>query len=721
MGWFDEQIRQRKKDDADVLSDALGDIASAVSGTKNYFGNRTAKNEIDKILEYYGVKSRDLPGSVKDADAQIEYLMRPHGIMKRRVTLTDGWSADAAYPMLAKFKDGTPCALIPGKFSGYLYYDIETGKQTKVTKKSEPLFENDAYCFYKPYPLKTLSEKELAKNILGALSVSDLCLFIFTSLLALIISLIIPSVYGIMLSHISVGNSLQPLIFASILLICAAVSANLTETVKKSLCGSIKSKLEVSLESAVMMRILSLPTDFFKKYGAGELSSKVQSVSRLCTALSDTIISLGITAVLSFIYFIWIAVFVPSLLVPSLVTVLTGTAFSLILTFMRSKIMERQTELDSKEQGTSYSLISGISKIKLVGAQSRAFAKWGKKYAEKARLMYNPPSILKFGKATYLLITVLGSAWIYYNAAKTGVSPSEFYAFTAAYGVICANTSAFFDSSEKAAKIKPGLKNIHTFFEMQPEISSDKQSVTHLSGAIELNNVDFKYSESKEIFKKLSLKIRPGEYVAVVGKTGCGKSTLIRLLLGFETPQKGGVYYDGKDLSKLDLKSLRRKIGIVLQNGKLFSGDIFSNIALTSPGLTPEEAWEAAQKAGIADDIRNMPMGMSTVISEGSGGISGGQRQRILIARAIAAKPRIIIFDEATSALDNITQKTVCETLDGLKCTRIIVAHRLSTIKNCSRIIVLDGGKVAEDGTYDELISKGGLFSELISREKISE
>ena len=181
------------------------------------------------------------------------------------------------------------------------------------------------------------------------------------------------------------------------------------------------------------------------------------------------------------------------------------------------------------------------------------------------------------------------------------------------------------------------------------------------------------------------------------------------------------MYYDGKDLSKLDLKSLRRKIGIVLQNGKLFSGDIFSNIALSSPGLTPEEAWEAAQKAGIADDIRNMPMGMNTVISEGSGGISGGQRQRILIARAIAAKPRIIIFDEATSALDNITQKTVCETLDGLKCTRIIVAHRLSTIKNCSRIIVLDGGKVAEDGTYDELISKGGLFSELISREKISE
>lgn len=721
MGWFDEQIRQRKKDDADILSDALADIASAVSGTKNSFGNRTAKNEIDKILEYYGVKSRDLPGSVKDADAQIEYLIRPHGIMKRGVTLKKGWHRDAAYPMLAKFKDGTPCALIPGRFSGYLYYDIETGRQTKVTKNSESLFENDAYCFYKPYPLKALSEKELAKNILGTLTPSDICLFILTSLLALVISLIIPGVYNIMLSHISAENSLQPLIFASVLLICAAVSANLTEAVKKSLCGFMKNKLEVSLESAVMMRILSLPTEFFKTYSAGELSSKVQSVPGLCTAVSDTVISLGITAVLSFIYFIWIAVFVPSLFIPSLITVLISTAFSLILMIKRSKDSEEEAELNSKEQGTGYSLISGISKIKLVGAEARAFAKWGKKYADKARFMYNSSFILKSGKAIYLLITVLGSAWIYYTAAENGVSPAEFYAFSAAYGVICANTSEFFDSSEKAAQIKPGLQNIHTFFEMQPEISSDKQSVTHLSGAIELNNVDFRYGENKEIFKKLSLKIRPGEYVAVVGKTGCGKSTLIRLLLGFEMPDKGGVYYDGKDLSKLDLKSLRSRIGIVLQNGKLFSGDIFSNIALSAPGLTQEQAWDAAQKAGIADDIRNMPMGMNTVISEGGGGISGGQRQRILIARAIAAKPRIIIFDEATSALDNITQKTVCETLDSLKCTRIIVAHRLSTIKNCSRIIVLDGGKVAEDGTYDELISKGGLFSELVSREKISE
>lgn len=209
--------------------------------------------------------------------------------------------------------------------------------------------------------------------------------------------------------------------------------------------------------------------------------------------------------------------------------------------------------------------------------------------------------------------------------------------------------------------------------------------------------------------------------MAIVGKTGCGKSTLIRLLLGFERPQKGAVYYDGKDISNVDLRSLRRRIGVVMQNDKLFAGDIFSNIIISAPWLTLEDAWSAAELAGIAEDIRNMPMGMNTVISEGSGGISGGQRQRLIIARAIVAKPRILMFDEATSALDNITQKMIVESLANLKCTRIVIAHRLSTIKQCDRILVLDGGHIIEDGSYDELLQKGDYFAQLIARQQLDD
>ena len=213
--------------------------------------------------------------------------------------------------------------------------------------------------------------------------------------------------------------------------------------------------------------------------------------------------------------------------------------------------------------------------------------------------------------------------------------------------------------------------------------------------------------------------INAGEYIAIVGATGCGKTTLMRLLLGFESPQKGAIYYDGKDLSKLDLQSLRRRIGTVMQGSGLFHGSIYSNIMVSTPHRILEDAWEAAEIAGIADDIRAMPMGMNTVISEGQGGISGGQKQRIMIARAVASKPNILMFDEATSALDNRIQKQISEALYGLGCTRIVIAHRLSTIKNCDRILVFDKGRIAEEGTYNELIEKNGIFAELVERQRV--
>ena len=271
-----------------------------------------------------------------------------------------------------------------------------------------------------------------------------------------------------------------------------------------------------------------------------------------------------------------------------------------------------------------------------------------------------------------------------------------------------------------AAKIQPILEVAKPFLKAEPETAVGKEIVTGITGGIELNHVFFRYSEeSPFILNDLSLKIKPGEYVAVVGKTGCGKSTLVRLLLGFERAEKGAIYYDGKDIESLDLSSLRRKIGTVTQDAGLFQGDIFSNIVISAPELTLDEAWEAAEKAGIADDIRDMPMGMHTVIAEGQGGISGGQRQRIMIARAIAPKPKLLIFDEATSALDNKTQRQVSDALDAMNCTRVIIAHRLSTIQHCDRILVLDSGRIIEDGTYEELIEEGGFFAELVERQRL--
>ena len=221
------------------------------------------------------------------------------------------------------------------------------------------------------------------------------------------------------------------------------------------------------------------------------------------------------------------------------------------------------------------------------------------------------------------------------------------------------------------------------------------------------------------VINDISVHIPSGQYVAIVGKTGCGKSTLLRLLLGFEHPSMGSIYYDKKDTCSLDMHSVRKQIGTVMQDGKLFQGSVYENIIIANPMLSMDEAWQAAEIAGIAEDIRKMPMGMHTQISGIAGGISGGQRQRLMIARAVAPKPKILFLDEATSALDNITQKQVSDSLDTLKCTRVVIAHRLSTIKHCNRILVIDDGRIVEDGNYEELMAKKGFFAELVERQRV--
>ena len=261
------------------------------------------------------------------------------------------------------------------------------------------------------------------------------------------------------------------------------------------------------------------------------------------------------------------------------------------------------------------------------------------------------------------------------------------------------------------AELKPILEAV-------PEMEDKAPQVEDLFGGIEVSGVSFRYQEDGPlILDDLSLKIEPGEYVGIVGKSGCGKSTLMRLMLGFEQPLTGGIYYDNYDLSKVDKASLRRKIGCCLQSGSLFTGDLFHNITITAPWATHDDAWEALRMACLEDDVRRMPMGLHTVVSEGGGGFSGGQKQRILIARALISKPDIIFFDEATSALDNISQKAVSDNLDELMCTRVVIAHRLSTIRHCDRIIVLDKGKIVEQGTFEELMANKGLFYEMSLRQ----
>ena len=725
MGWFDEQIRQRKQNDDDVFADSFVNMAAAVLGSKVTGslsdGSAAAKSSIDEILKYYHVKSREVPDNIKDTNEQLEYLMRPYGIMRRTVRLEKGWYRDAVGAMLGVVKEsGRVVALIPAGFSGYCYIDPDSGKKIKINRRNQRLFDSEAIAFYKPFPLKKIGLGSVAKYIAETLSAADFALIALATLALSLIGMLSPKLNNILFAAVLPSGSVRLLLSIAVFTVSVSVSSLLISATKEMITARINTKMSVSVQAAAMMRIMSLPADFFKGYGSGDLSSRAAHISSLCNMLVSAVLTTGLTSAFSLIYISQIFIYAPLLVVPAIAVILVTVAFSLISSFAQMRISKKQMELSAKESGMSYALISGIQKIKLAGAEKRAFARWGNLYAQNAKLTYNPPAFIKLNSVISLAISLIGNIVMYAAAVKSGVSVADYYAFGTAYGMVSGAFMSLAGMALTVAQIKPILETVQPFFNTVPEISEGKEVITRLSGGIELTNVSFRYNENMPlILDNMSLKIRPGQYVAIVGKTGCGKSTLMRLLLGFEKPQKGAVYYDGRDIERIDLKSLRRRIGVVMQNGKLFSGDIYSNIVISAPWLTQSDAWDAAEKAGIAEDIRRMPMGMNTIISEGSGGISGGQRQRLMIARAIAPKPKILMLDEATSALDNLTQKRVSESLDSLKCTRIVIAHRLSTIKQCDRILVLDGGKITEDGTYDELIAQNGVFAELVERQRL--
>ncbi len=725
MGWFDEQIKLRKKNDDAILEEAFVGLADAVLGTKmsETFKSNAAKvdSAVDEILKYYKIKPVEVPDNFKNLNDRLEFLLRPHGIMRRNINLEKGWYKNAIGAILGTRKDDSSAvAFIPKGLSGYMFFDAASGKWIKLSKKNEELFETEAICFYKPFPLKKLSIPLLIRYIVETLSVADIVPVVLAAFAVSAIGLLTPKLNSILFGTVVENQSLRMLMGITVFMICVTISTLLMQSVKTLLTARVGTKLELSVQAATMMRILSLPADFFKQYSSGELSSRSQYIQTLCSMLVSTIFSTGLTSVFSLMYISQIFVYAPALVIPALIIVSVTIAFSLVTTFWQMHYSKKQMELSTKESGMTYALISGVQKIRLSGAEKRAFSRWSKLYSKQVEMTYNPPLFLRVNGAFSSIISLTGIIVMYYISLKSGVSVAEYYAFNTAYGMLSGAFMSLAGIATTIAGFKPILEMSKPIMDAVPEVSEGKTVISRLSGNIELNNISFRYSENMPlVIDDLSLKIRQGQYVAIVGETGCGKSTLMRLMLGFEKPLKGAVYYDGKDIDTIDLRSLRRKIGVVLQNGKLFQGDIYSNIVISAPHLSLDEAWEAAEMAGIADDIRRMPMGMHTIISEGSGGVSGGQRQRLMIARAIVPKPKILMFDEATSALDNITQKIVSDSLDKLRCTRIVIAHRLSTIKQCDRIIYLEKGMIVEDGTYDELIAKNGKFAELVERQRL--
>ena len=725
-GWFDEQLRARIEADEVSFCNAFSDISEAVTGRRifeDWAHNDGIGNAVEEIAKFFDIPDdfmkKFLPGREgENLSVRLENIFGAFGIMRRYVELKEDWYKDASGVYMGLTKDGNYVALMPYG-NGYAYKDYATGKRVHINAETQKNLTVDGICFYRPLPARELGLKDLLKHVLRNISVSDFVYIALITLFVILFSMAAPFLTRIIYSQVIYTKDMNGLAAIFAFIILSGISVTLLQIARALVVSRIQIKADVAVNSAVMIRILTLPAEFFKKYSSGELSRRAATLSSLCNAVMNVIFSVGLTAFMSLLYLRQIFMFTPVLVMPALWIMAALFISAVILIAGHSREMKKRLKLSAEEYGLLCAFINGIQKIKLAGAERRAFAKWASIYKDEAKVTYNPPLYLKLTPVIQPAITLIGSFVLYVRAFNGGVTPEDYMAFMASYTLLSAAFIAFSGVILISATIIPMIEMIKPVLEAVPEISHGK-ILSRVRGGIELNNVSFRYSEKAPlIIDNLSLKIRPGEYVAIVGKSGCGKSTLMRLLLGFEHPDSGVIYYDGIDLKTLDLRYLRSRIGCVMQNSGLFPGSIYSNITISAPQITEKEVWEAAQLAGVKDDIQHMPMKMQTMISEGAGTISGGQKQRIIIARAVAPKPKILLFDEATSALDNITQKIVTDSLDKLKCTRIVIAHRLSTVRHCKRILVLDNGHIAEEGNYDELMKHNGLFASLVERQKL--
>ena len=725
MGIFEEHLRERLKRDDAELSHSIDDVIDSLRGKSRYHADGTSmenlRHELELICQFYKVEIPSEFHDTKDVNEFIDYMTHPSGIMHRRVMLEGNWWKDCDGALLAVTKDkGEFCALLPRKTGGYSFWNTSSGAREKLTSKHKDMFEKEALCFYEPLPEEVKNGKQLLFFLFKHIAIFDYAIVLLATLLATLLGMMTPYISGIIFSRLIPSGKTDIVFTTAILLLITVLAAYIMSVVRTGTLERIKNRMENVVQNALMSKLMHLPPRFFQRKSAGGLATIITYLDRLPMVIADVLLGPCITAVFSFAYVIQIGVLAPSLALPAFVTLIVQALIIIFSIKQKLRLTREELNANMEVKGITYSAISGIQRIKLSGSEKRIVSRWAKAYKNRAKAAYKVyfPSTMQ--NELVVAAALAGTLWVYFSGASRGIELSQFVVFLSAFSIATNNITSLSECAQHLPFLKPSLKLIEPILSEAPETSAGKMVVGRLSGAIEMSHVTFRYSEkSPVVLDDLNLKIKPREYIAIVGRSGCGKSTLMRLLMGFEKPESGMVMYDQKDLAELDPASLRRNIGVVLQNGKLFAGSIFSNITISAPWLTLKEAWEAAEMAGMADDIRNMPMGMHTLISEGSGGISGGQKQRLMIARAIAPKPKILMFDEATSALDNITQKKVSDTLDTLNCTRVVIAHRLSTIRNCDRILVMDKGKIAEDGSYDELIAKNGLFAELVERQRL--
>lgn len=653
------------------------------------------------------------------------------GLRCRQVALRGDWWQHDLGPLVAfRGEDrNQPVALLPDRASGrYRLHDPLTGGAQPISDAEALAITPMAFGFYRTFPARaiglwdmlTFGVRDCGRDLAAAVGVG---------LAGGLFGMAIPLATGFVFDALIPSQERGGLVQVGLGLFLVALVMVVLHIVGDIALLRVEGRTAGGLQAAVVDRLLRLPASFFAGQSSGDLATRTMTIETIRRTLASVMVSAVMAGLFSVFSFVLLWVYEPR---AALVAVAGITLLLVVSVWAGARqlkaIMEGET-LSGNIYGLVLQIISGIAKLRLAGAEDRAFVRWGMNYSEMRRRQIVARKITNNFAAFMAGFEALSLAAVFAAIAFAATASAEQNGVPLATGSFLAFVTAFATLTDAAFRIAravvqvfaivPLYKRAQPILRALPEPEGAHGDPGRLSGAVEVTSLFFRYpGDSPRVLNGLTLRARPGEFIALVGPSGCGKSTLIKLLLGFERPEGGGIFYDGKDLRHLDLKETRRQIGVVLQNGRLMPGSLYENIkGATDASL--DEAWEAARVAGMADDIRAMPMGMHTVLTEGTAALSGGQIQRLLIARAVVVKPRVLILDEATSALDNRTQRHVTESLNRLSVTRIVVAHRVNTIVQADRIYVVQTGRVVESGTYSTLMKANGPFVDLIKRQLI--
>jgi len=725
------RLRDRQRLNRQVTAEALGELASTLSSQDgNFFLEGTpllvAAGAVGRAM---GVKIRppSYSENLKRVKDPLEAIVRASRIRMRRVLLRDNWWDSDSGPIVAYTQQNNrPVALLPVSATRYEIFDPVEYTRVKVDERIAATLTPVAYMFYRSLPNKALQAVDIARFTLKGHG-RDLLLILFTGIAVTLLGMVTPYATSITIDNAIPDSDRYLLLQLGLGLLVAALGTALFQLAQGFALLRIETAGDASTQAGVWDRLLNLPVSFFREYTTGDLLSRISSVSTIRRQLSGRTLINFITNLFALFYLGQLFYYDYKLaLIAVAVAIVTLTITTISGVLLLSKVRPL-LELRGSIFGQVVQLINGISKLRIAGAEERAFASWSKNYTRQVKLELSTQRVKDAVVLFNTVMPIVTSGILFWFTIKLlndsqasggiGLSLGTFLAFNTAFNNFTRGTTNLSNTVTEIFQVIPQWQRTQPILGTIAEVDLTKADPGKLIGNITVEHVTFRYrSDGPLTLDDVSISVAPGEFIALIGGSGSGKSTILRLLLGFETPQAGSIYYDGQDLSGLDVDAVRRQLGVVLQNGQLNSASIFENIA-GGAQITLDEAWEAARMSGFADDIIAMPMQMHTVVSEGGSNLSGGQRQRLLIARALALKPRILLFDEATSALDNRTQAIVTESLDKLQVTRIAIAHRLSTIRNAHRIYVLQAGRVVQQGTFQELASVEGLFAQLMARQ----